>query len=158
MYDEAVALAKIVDEQKKKAEASANDLAKNASKDIQNLYGSRDQAGDDRDNALRMQEAAVNDGNNVEFERQEQAIQKAEQAMDEYNAKIDDAVAAYAKLIAKYDDLDKSIIQVNKDGSKTLDTSKTKAMEEAVKKVTEEYKNQITQRKKLDVLQSDLTS
>ena len=150
MYDEAIALAQVVEEQKKKAQTSADNLAKNASKDIEGLYSSRDQAGDQRDSAERIRSAAEKDGNNVEMERQAQAVKEAEATMDDYNAKISDAIAAYKKLGIE-------IVTVNEKGEEVFDTSKSKEMAAAVKKVTDEYKQQVTQWKQLEVLQDDMS-
>jgi gas vesicle protein len=70
--------------------------------------------------------------------------------MDDYNAKISDAIAAYKKLNAE-------IITVNENGEEVIDTSKSKEMAAAVKKVTDEYKQQVTQWKQLEVLQDDMS-
>lgn len=58
MYDEAAALAKLVDEQKKQAKTFANNLANNAVKDAQGLYRSFDSAVNKRSEAEKLQMAA----------------------------------------------------------------------------------------------------
>jgi hypothetical protein len=97
-----------------------------------------------------MRVAAKKDHNNVEKERQAQAVKEAEAIMDDYNAKINDAIAAYKKLGIE-------IITVNEKGEEVFDTSKSKAMAAEVKKITDEYKQQVTQWKQLEVLQDDMS-
>lgn len=148
MYDEAAALAKLVDEQKKQADTSADALADNAVKDAQGLYSSLNKATSEQEQITTMGLAAADDDSNVEFEKQIAAYEKAGQAIDEYDAKISKMIATYAKLG----------VAIEKADGEGLDPDKYKEMSAAVKKVTEQYKAQVTQYKKLDVLQSDIKS
>ena len=148
MYDEAAALAKLADEQEQTATASANSLAENAAKDAQGLINKHTQASKNKKTAENYALAAADNNDYVDWKKYNEEMNKAAQAQEDFNQKIDKMAEAYAKLDVK------DIV----DASGNIDPSKQEAMAQAVKKVTDEYKQQITQYTKLDVLQSDLTS